>query len=293
MSVPTSNLTPSATARLEHIPPAPGQSQGWLARILRDRIVQIGIAAWIVFAVSIPFLARGTLPFDQPDLAGLSYSVRVWSEVLGPVYALILICLIFALTHSRAIDIGSRIPDRIAARRETIAMLVYGATILIAGQFVGRSLGVHGLGLHLSGSMFGLSGQVTPREVYSWSIYNFVFYALIPYAVFRWLGYSNHQLCLRSSDLLNDTLVCLRALHWARRRPSWESHLAAHRASVCLGGHDCICGIAFRHRAADHDLSHFDSDSALQEADWLYGSYSGSGRLYLCRAASLGILDSL
>lgn len=79
MSVPTTNLTSSATARPGDTTPAPGQ--GWLARILQDRIVQIGIAAWIVFAVSIPFLARGTLPFDQPDLAGLSYSVRVWSDI--------------------------------------------------------------------------------------------------------------------------------------------------------------------------------------------------------------------
>lgn len=235
MSVPTTNHTSSATARLGDVPPALGQSQGWLARILRDRIVQIGIAAWIVFAVSIPLLARGTNPFDQPDLAGLSYSSRVWSEVLGPVYALILICVIFALTHGRAVDVGSRVPERIAAWRETIAVLVYGAVILIAGQFVGRLLGAHGLGLHLSGSMFGLSGQVTPREVYAWSIYNFIFYALIPYAVFRWLGYSNQQLCLRSTDLLNDILVivCVLGIGLAgdlRGNPIWR--LDGHQFAV-------------------------------------------------------------
>jgi hypothetical protein len=104
MSLPTIDRTSSETetTRLCEIPPSLGQPQGWLARILRNRVVQIGIAAWIVFAVSIPFLARGTVPFDQPDLAGLSYSSRVWSEVLGPVYALILICVIFALTHGRS-----------------------------------------------------------------------------------------------------------------------------------------------------------------------------------------------
>jgi hypothetical protein len=211
MSVPVTNPSP-ATAGLSDVPPTPQQSREWLARILRDHIVQVGIAAWIVFAVSIPFLACGTIPFDQPDLAGLRYSLRVWSEILGPVYALILIGVIFALTHGRTVDIGSYVPDRVAARRETTAVLVYGAVVLIAGQFVGRSLGMSGLGLHLSGSMFGLSEKVTPSEVYAWSIYNFIFFALIPYAVFRWRGYSNQQLCLRSTDLLNDTLVIVGVL---------------------------------------------------------------------------------
>jgi hypothetical protein len=212
MSVPATNHTASRTPHLGEIPPTLGPSQGWLAGILRDRIVQIGIGAWIVFAVSIPLLARGTVPFDQPDLARTDYSLRVWSEVVAPVYALILICIIFVLTRGRAVDIGSNVPERNVARRETFAVLVYGAVILVAGRFVGQLLGVHGLGLHLSGSMFGLSEHVTPREVYAWSIYNFIFFALIPYAVFRGRGYSNQQLCLRSSDLGNDILVIVGVL---------------------------------------------------------------------------------
>ena len=94
MSVPATNPTSPATPRLSEIPPTPQQSRGWLARILkeshrsgRDRSVDC-------VAVSIPFLARGTMPFDQTDLASLRYSVRVWAEILGPVYALILIGVI-------------------------------------------------------------------------------------------------------------------------------------------------------------------------------------------------------
>jgi hypothetical protein len=234
MSYPMTNQNSPARTALQEVPP-PTQPHGWLAQVLRDRIVQIGIAAWIVFAGSIPFLARGSVPFDQPDLAGVRYSLRVWSEILGPIYALILIGVIFALTHGRTVDIGSRIPDKIAARRETIAVLVYGAVVLIAGQFVGRWLGVHGLGLHLSGSMFGLSEQVAPREVYAWSIYNFIFYALIPYWVFRRRGYSNHQLCLRSSDLRNDILVIVCVLGIGltgdlRGNPIWR--LSGHQFAV-------------------------------------------------------------
>jgi len=199
---------PSSRAQVPiEAPPAPGPGSGWLATILRDRIVQIGVAAWILFSIAIPLLANGTVPFDQPDLRRVPYSLRVWGEITGPIFALILIGVIFALTHSRSVDVGTRAPEKAVAWRETIAVLLYGAIVLIAGQFVGRLLGVHGLGLHLSGSMFGLSDRVNPNEVYAWSIFNFIFYALLPYWVFRRRGYSNQQLCLRSSDLPNDILV--------------------------------------------------------------------------------------
>jgi hypothetical protein len=123
-----------------------------------------------------------------------------------------LIGVIYALTHHRHVDIGIRAPERSVAVRETIGLLVYGGVVLIAGQFVGRLFGVNGLGLHLSGSMFGLSAEITPREVYAWSAYNFVFYALLPYCFFRRRGYSNQALCLRSEDLRNDILVILSIL---------------------------------------------------------------------------------
>src|SRR5215469_5548456 len=138
------------------IPPGQIRRAAWLAPILRDRIVQIGISAWILFSIAIPFLARGTIPFDQPDLARVPYVWRVWGEVTGPIFALVLIGVIFALTHSRSVDVGARAPEKAIARRETFAVLVYGVVVLIGGQLVGRALGMHGLGLHLSGSMFGL-----------------------------------------------------------------------------------------------------------------------------------------
>ncbi len=219
------------------LPSEPGQGQqgSWLARIARDRVVQIGIAAWILFSVSIPLLGHGVVPFDQPDLARSPYAMRVWSEILGPIYSLILIAVIFALTQGRSVDVGTRVPDATTAKRETLAVLVYGALVLIAGQFLGRWLGLHGLGLHLSGSMFGLSEEVTRGEVYAWSIYNFVFYALIPYCVFRWRGYSNEQLCLRSSNLGNDILVIVGVLGVGlagdlRGNPIWQ--LSGHQLAV-------------------------------------------------------------
>ena len=240
MKYPASLQRSPAQMQIE-VPPAHGPRTGWLASILRDRVVQIGVAAWILFSIAIPLLANGTVPFDQPDLARVPYSWRVWGEITGPIFALILIGVIFALTHGRSVDVGTRAPEKAAAWRETVAVLVYGAAVLIAGKFVGRLVGVHGLGLHLSGSMFGLSEQVNPNEVYAWSIFNFVFYALLPYWVFRRLGYSNQQLCLRSSDLRNDILViaCVLGIGFTfdlRGNPIWQ-----------LNGHQLATGslIAF------------------------------------------------
>jgi hypothetical protein len=86
------------------VPQAHEPRTGWLANILRDRVVQIGVAAWILFSIAIPLLATGTVPFDQPDLARVPYSWRVWGEITGPIFALMLIGVIFALTHGRSVE---------------------------------------------------------------------------------------------------------------------------------------------------------------------------------------------
>jgi hypothetical protein len=184
----------------------------WIARILRDRTVQIGLALWIGFAVAIPFLANGTIPFDQPMLAPMSYRTRVMIEIIGPVIAFIFIAVTYALTRRRSVDIGARAPERAVALRETVGLLLYGAVVLIAGQFTGRLAGTHGIGLHLAGSMFGLTDTVTPREAYVWALYNFICYAALPYCFFRRRGYSREALCLNSSNPRNDALVTLAIL---------------------------------------------------------------------------------
>jgi hypothetical protein len=203
------SLSTSAVTKTPSLQPSQGN---WLKQLVRDRIVQIGIAAWVLFAAAIPFFTHGIVPFDQPWVATETYRVRVWGEILGPVFSLVLIGVIYALTHHRDIDVGLRAPERTIAMRETVGLLFYGAFVLIAGRLAGRLLGVNSLGLHLSGSMFGLSADVTQTEVFAWSAYNFAFYAVLPYCFFRWRGYSNHALCLRSSDLRHDTLVILSIL---------------------------------------------------------------------------------
>ena len=189
-------------------PPAKPPSH-WVKRMLSDRIVWIGLAVWVVFSAAIPYLAQGALPFNQPMLAALSYRVRVMIEIIGPIFAFIFIGVAYALTRRRLVDVAARAPERSVALRETLGLLAYGAAVLIGGVFVGHLAGTHRIGLHLAGSMFGLSDSVTPREVWAWTLYNFSFYAAIPYLWFRRRGYSREQLCLKSSNPLNDTIVIL------------------------------------------------------------------------------------
>lgn len=192
--------------------PQPAADSAWLRRLLRDRFVWLGVAVWAGFAAAIPFLAHGSIPFDQPWLASMQYSMRVAIWITGPIFSLIIIGVAFALTHHRTVDIGVRAPERAVALWETFGLLIYGALVLIAGVFLGRAIGNHRLGLHLAGSMFGLPDTVMPREVCTWSAYNFVFYAALPYWFFRRRGYSNQALCLKSTNLCNDTLVILSIL---------------------------------------------------------------------------------
>lgn len=156
----------------------------WLRRLLSDKFVWLGLAVWAVFATAVSFLAHGTIPFDQPWLASMHYSMRVAIWMTGPVFALTIIEITFALTHHRAVEIGVRAPERSVALRETIGLLIYGALVLIAGLFLGRMIGRHRIGLHLAGSMFGLADAVLRREVYVWSAYNFVFLCCAAVLVF-------------------------------------------------------------------------------------------------------------
>jgi hypothetical protein len=189
-------------------PPAKPPSN-WIKRTLSDRIVWIGLAVWAVFSAAIPYLAHEAIPFDQPALAALPYRARVMIEIMGPIFAFIFIGVAYALTRRRFVDLAARAPERSVALRETLGLLAYGAVVLIGGVFVGSLAGNHRIGLHLAGSMFGLTNSVSPREVWAWSLYNFTFYAAIPYLWFRRRGYSREQLCLKSSNPINDTLVIL------------------------------------------------------------------------------------
>lgn len=83
-----------------------------------------------------------------------------------------------------------------------IWLLVYGVLVLFIG-------GPNGIGQHLHGAIYGPTRDVGPAEVYLWALYNFIFYAAIPYAVFRRRGYDHRAMFLKSADARNDTILIL------------------------------------------------------------------------------------
>jgi hypothetical protein len=180
----------------------------WFKNLLRERSFWIGLVIWAGCAAAIAPLSHGALPFNRPGLAGVAYRPQVYVAVFGWLYALVFMGVTYALTRRRAIpDMGARAPNAVMAMRETLALWIYGAIVIAGGQVIGRRMFGEGIGLHLNGSLFGMTRMVTPREVWVWAIYNFILLAVVPYLAFRARGYSREALNLKSANLRNDTLV--------------------------------------------------------------------------------------
>ncbi|MGH9682140.1 MAG: hypothetical protein ACRD4S_00800 [Candidatus Acidiferrales bacterium] len=163
---------------------------------------------WIAISVAAIVIAGPKLPLDRPSMNQMSTAGQVINSFVSLVAILLLMMLVEWLARHRPLpDLAARAPDRSVALRETIALWVYGAAVLVAGHFLGLRLFGGGIGLHLNGSLFGATRVQSPHEVYTWAAYNFVLLAVIPYGVFRFRGYSRESLNLRSSNLRNDILV--------------------------------------------------------------------------------------
>ena len=135
-------------------------------------------------------------------------------QVIGSWLALVFLVpecgLVFLLSRRRPWpDLAQRAPQRTTALRETTALWLYGAIVLLVGRWLGFRIFGAGISMHLHGSLVGARRIQSPNEVYLWSAYNFTLLALVPYVVFRMRGYSREQLNLRSANWKNDTLVIL------------------------------------------------------------------------------------
>jgi hypothetical protein len=184
------------------------RSRSWFMSLLRERSFWIAVVIWAGCAAAISPLSHGTLPFHRPVFAGVDYRPQVHLAVFGWLYALIFMGVTYLLTRRRVIpDLGARAPNVPMSRRETLALWIYGLVVMAGGQLIGRRMFGEGIGLHLNGSLFGMTRMVTPREVWVWAFYNFILLAVVPYLVFRARGYSREELNLKSANLRNDTLV--------------------------------------------------------------------------------------
>jgi hypothetical protein len=184
----------------------------------------LAVILWVACLSATYPLSGGTLPFNRPNVAALTFAQQMVYQVFQPLVFFFFLAVIYWLTRRRALpDMASRAPDRAVAARETLLMWLYAAVVLGAGQITGVRVFGQGIGLHLNGSLFGVTHMQTPAEVWFWAIYNFLLYAAVPYLVFRVRGYSREALNLKSSNPGNDTLVIVvvlileTALEWGLR----------------------------------------------------------------------------
>jgi hypothetical protein len=171
-----------------------------LKNAARQRSLQIAALLWILLSIIGWLLGRGT--------PGVVDAIQYCSMAL--IALLLEIGIVALLTRRRPVpDLAQRAPERSIALCETLGLWVYGIAVLIAGRAIGLHFFGEGIALHLNGSLVGATRVQSPIEVFTWSAYNSILLALIPYVVFRLRGYSREQLNLKSSNLKNDTLVIL------------------------------------------------------------------------------------
>jgi hypothetical protein len=175
--------------------------------VFRRPAVLVAATLWIVANVAVVFLADGRLPFDRPALAGVPFAQQVALPSMGLIEVFVLMTIVYFLTRRRVIpDIAARAPERSLAAWETAALLGYAGLGQVGGWLLGPALGYRSYSFHIAGTLVGCSTPPSVGEVWTWAIYNFVVFAVVPYLWFR-RRYSATQLNLRSTDRRNDMLV--------------------------------------------------------------------------------------
>ena len=182
-----------------------------LAAIIRSAVlqpaVQVAAALWIVANVAVLLLAGGVLPFDRPALADMPFVQQVALPSLGLIEVFALMAVVYVLTGRRVIpDLAARAPERAQAARETTLLLGYAGLGQLGGWLVGPALGYRPFSFHIAGTVVGCSVPPSVGELWTWAIYNFAVFAVVPYLWFR-RRYSATQLGLRSTNRTNDLLV--------------------------------------------------------------------------------------
>lgn len=178
--------------------------------LLQQPSLWIALLLWMLLSLAAILLCRHGVPLHRPELAGTPPVTDVLNNSVGLLALLLIIALVHFLARRRPFpNLAERAPERAVALRETLAMWIYGAVVLVAGRVVGLHYFGEGIALHLNGCLFGATQVQSPAEVYTWAAWNGLLLALLPYLVFRRRGYSRQNLNLRSSDWKNDTLIIL------------------------------------------------------------------------------------
>jgi len=180
-----------------------------LRAVVRHRGVQTAVALWVAVHLVVLWLAHGSLPFDRPAVARLPFVSQIAAPTIGMIEIFALMVVTFFLTRRRVIpDMAARAPERRVALRETLLVLAYAVIGQVGGWIVGPLLGYRPFSFHLAGTLYGTSLAQTPADVWIWSAYNFLIFAVAPYLYFR-RRYSTTDLNLRSVDRTNDARLIL------------------------------------------------------------------------------------
>jgi hypothetical protein len=176
---------------------------------VRHRGVQASLALWIVVNLLVLWLADGMLSFDRPAVAKLPFALQMAAPSITLLEILALMMLVFLVTRRRVNpDMAARAPERRLALRETLLLIAYAFLGQAAGWILGPALGYRPFSFHIAGTVFGCSVAPGRGEMWTWALYNFAVFAVLPYGYFR-RRYTNTQLNLRSSNRRNDALLII------------------------------------------------------------------------------------
>jgi hypothetical protein len=195
-------VTPTRTRYARPRPPRHGP-----VAVLRQRSVQLAALGWLAGNALVLALPGDALPFDWPNASGRTVADYLTDANLALVEVLLLTALTYWITRNRSVpNLADRAPERSAAARETLLLLLYGAGGLGLGFILARLAGWHPFGLHLAGSIYGTHDHVSPAEAIAWAAYNLAVYAVVPLLFFR-RRYPAEALNLRSSNRRADTVL--------------------------------------------------------------------------------------
>ena len=158
-----------------------------LRAVVSHRGVQTVAILWLAGTATALWLARGSLPFDRPAVAGLPFVFQMAAPTVGLIEIFGLMAVVFILTRTRAIpDMAARAPERRIAWRETGLVLAYAALGQAGGWIVGPALGYRPFSFHIAGTVFGCTVPPEPAEV--WTRFAPQYRAVASVVLFQYFG---------------------------------------------------------------------------------------------------------
>lgn len=184
-------------------------TSGWRS-LMTNHALLLTATFWLLGTLSAFVLPSDMgLPFgERPLLDGAPLAAELGIVWGGLLVALILVGVTYLITRNRKpVDFANRTSSLRVTRFEVLMLVIYGVLVQLFGLALGMIIDGHPISLHMHGTLYGTDHPVTPGYALLWAGYNFTFYALVPYILFRLRGYSNEQLGLNSNNRFNDTVL--------------------------------------------------------------------------------------